>query len=69
MDFTVKTYKTLLNTLIREGYKFQTFQEFITNPQTKTIILRPACTIAPAGRHDVDKLSAKHNLILFLLIY
>ena len=46
MDFTVKTYKALLNTLIREGYKFQSFQEFIEQPKGKTIILR----------HDVDKL-------------
>jgi hypothetical protein len=46
MDFTLKTYKTLLNTLISEGYKFQTFQEFMNKPKEKAIVLR----------HDVDKL-------------
>lgn len=46
MDFTIKTYKTLLNTLIDQEFKFQPFQEFLSKPLQKTIILR----------HDVDKL-------------
>ena len=29
MDFTVKTYKQLLDTLINAGYSFQTFSEFL----------------------------------------
>jgi hypothetical protein len=62
MDFTLKTYQSLLKALIKQGYAFQTFQEFIelseasrylsrsrakrVNPINKSIILR----------HDVDKL-------------
>ena len=46
MDFTIKTYKTLLHTLQNQGFAFQTFQEFLSNPMDKAIILR----------HDVDKL-------------
>ena len=47
MDFTLKTYQTLLKTLLERSYNFQTFQEFIKKPESKSIILR----------HDVDKLS------------
>ena len=46
MDFTLKTYKTLLNSLQQQGFTFQTFQEFIEHPKAKAIVLR----------HDVDKL-------------
>lgn len=46
MDFTIKTYQTLLKSLLESDYKFQAFWEFIENPFQKTIILR----------HDVDLL-------------
>ena len=48
MDFTIKTYKQLLDTLMQMGYSFQTFQEFREQPKEKSIVLR----------HDVDKLPA-----------
>ena len=70
MDFTLKTYKSLLNALIEQGFLFQTFQEYLDKgsplgekgvsvgrDHQKIIILRPACTIAPASKHDVDKLA------------
>ncbi len=44
MDFTVKKYRELLDTMIQCGYEFQTFEEFIISPKKKVIILR----------HDVD---------------
>ncbi len=46
MDFTINTYKDLLQALKEQGYKFQTFKEFLDNPASKSIILR----------HDVDLL-------------
>ena len=46
MDFTVKKYTELLNALIDAGYAFQTFEEYLSNPQKQAIILR----------HDVDLL-------------
>lgn len=46
MDFTLKRYNQLINCLIKEGYSFQTFEQFIQNPTEKVIILR----------HDVDRL-------------
>ena len=44
-DFTLKTYRTLLNELLDRGYSFQTLQEFMGQPENKTVILR----------HDVDR--------------
>ena len=45
MDFTIKTYKRLLETLKKSGYTFQPFVDFIEKPAEKAIILR----------HDVDE--------------
>lgn len=46
MDFTLKTYTQLLKSLIKAGYSFQPFEQFIENPLSKVVILR----------HDVDRL-------------
>ncbi|MCE3296640.1 MAG: hypothetical protein K0R65_2354 [Crocinitomicaceae bacterium] len=46
MDFTLKTYHHLLESLIEQGYAFQTFRDFLIHPEEKAIVLR----------HDVDKL-------------
>lgn len=43
-DFTLRTYKKLLQELLAKGYSFQTLQDFIQQPEEKTAILR----------HDVD---------------
>lgn len=45
MDFTLKIYTRLLKTILKSGYSIQTFEEFILNPQKKTVVLR----------HDVDR--------------
>ncbi len=44
MDFTIDTYKKLLDHLIQAGYNFQTFSEFLEKPEDKVVLLR----------HDVD---------------
>jgi len=46
MDFTLKTYKSLLQSIKNSGYTFQTFEDFIRNPKEKVVVLR----------HDVDLL-------------
>lgn len=51
MDFTVKKYSSLLKALINQGYDFQTFDEFLSKPKSKSIVLR----------HDVD-LMPKNSL-------
>ena len=45
-DFTLTTYKKLLQELLASCYSFQTLQSFIQQPKDKTVILR----------HDVDRL-------------
>ncbi|MCB0474309.1 MAG: hypothetical protein KDC69_01470 [Flavobacteriaceae bacterium] len=45
MDFTLKKYRKLVETLKRNNYNFQTFEEFIKSPKDRTVILR----------HDVDR--------------
>lgn len=44
MDFTLKKYKAFVAALKDAGYSFQTFEEFITSPKDKSVVLR----------HDVD---------------
>jgi hypothetical protein len=53
MDFTLKTYKDLLQELLSQNYFFQSFQEFIETTASKSIVLR----------HDVDKLPG--NSLIF----
>lgn len=45
-DFTLTSYRSLIYSLVRERYTFQTFEEFMTKPGKNVIILR----------HDVDSL-------------
>ena len=45
-DFTIKKYKEVLQALLTNGYSLQTLQDFIQQPENKTVILR----------HDVDRL-------------
>ena len=44
-DFSLHTYTRLLNSLIEQGYHFQTFEEYLSAPLPRSIVLR----------HDVDK--------------
>jgi hypothetical protein len=46
MDYTIKTYQSLLNSLLWQGFSFQRFDHYLTHPEPKAIILR----------HDVDLL-------------
>lgn len=43
-DFTLSIYRELLDELKRAGYRFQTFNDFLSQPQERAILLR----------HDVD---------------
>ena len=44
IDFTLKTYENLIVALLNHNYLFQTFEEYISNPLSKSVILR----------HDID---------------
>ena len=56
MDFTYKIYKELLAEMLRKGYEFQTYADFIKSPLKKSIILR----------HDVD--DKPYNSLMFAKI-
>ena len=56
MDFTFKIYKELLAEMLRKGYEFQTYCDFIKSPLKKSIILR----------HDVD--DKPYNSLVFAKI-
>lgn len=43
-DFTIRIYSLLLQSFQKQCYHFQTFSEFLKNPQSKIVILR----------HDID---------------
>ena len=44
-DFTLKNYSELLNALRRQGFSFQTVEQFVRGPLGKVVVLR----------HDVDE--------------
>jgi hypothetical protein len=56
LDFTVKAYHKLLDTLVSEGYSFQTFEQFLALTAKRVVILR----------HDVD--ARNQNSLLFAKI-
>ncbi len=56
IDFTVEKYKDLLEAIILNNYEFQTFEEFILKPKSRSVILR----------HDVDVVP--ENSLLFARI-
>jgi peptidoglycan-N-acetylglucosamine deacetylase len=39
-DFTYHIYSQLLDSMVKAGYEFQTFEEFITAPKDRVVILR-----------------------------
>ena len=45
-DFTLTTYRKLLQEILGNGYSFQTLKAFIQQPEDKAVILR----------HDIDRL-------------
>ena len=47
-DFTLKTYQLLLEAFLQAGYRFQTFEEYVTAKANGKVIVM---------RHDVDELA------------
>src|SRR6056297_1769925 len=60
MDFTLTTYKNLLETVKAQGYQFQTFAEAIENSRTNTIFLRHDIDLLPQNALEIAKI--EHNL-------
>ncbi len=62
MDFTVEKYKELLKSLVNQNYTFQTFDEFITAPSSKSIVLRHDVDLLPYNSLAFAKIQAEHNI-------
>jgi len=62
MDFTVKKYELLLNALKKQNYNFQTFDEFLKQPQLKSIVLRHDVDLLPFNSLKFAQLQAKLNV-------
>ena len=59
MDFTINAYKNVLLTLQNQGFAFQTFSEFITNPEKKSIVLRHDVDLRPENSLRFAKIQAE----------
>lgn len=62
MDFTVKKYQELLDSLIAKGYTFQTFEEFIKAPSEKSIVLRHDVDLLPFNSLKFAEIQAKKGV-------
>jgi len=62
MDFTVKEYKKLLLALKDQSYTFQTFNEFINNPNERSIVLRHDVDLLPYNSLAFAKIQAKEGV-------
>lgn len=62
MDFTVKKYKELLKVLIEQNYTFQTFEEFLSNPNSRSIILRHDVDLLPNNSLAFAKIQAENKV-------
>lgn len=62
MDFTVKKYTELLQALIKQNYNFQTFDEFLSTPKNKTIVLRHDVDLMPENSLQFAKIQSKFGI-------
>ncbi len=58
-DFTTEKYTQLIVALKDQGFSFQTFTEFLQNPEDKSIILRHDVDLLPNNSMDFAKIQAK----------
>lgn len=62
MDFTVKKYTELLKSLIAQKYTFQTFEEFMTAPADRSIVLRHDVDLLPYNSLAFARIQAQHGV-------
>jgi len=67
MDFTLKTYKQLLLTIMASGYSFQSVYDFIGNPLQKSVVLRHDSDIWP--NNDLRMANIERNLGIISTYY
>jgi hypothetical protein len=62
MDFTVDQYRLLLQSLIKQKYVFQTFEEFLKTPHKRAIVLRHDVDLLPYNSLAFAKIQAAHQI-------
>lgn len=62
MDFTVGQYRLLLQSLVKQDYRFQTFRDFLIGPAEKTIVLRHDVDLLPYNSLAFAKIQAEQGI-------
>jgi hypothetical protein len=62
-DFTLTSYSILLKTLLNQGFSFQTFEEFITNPKQKAVVLRHDIDKSPKNAERIAEIETSSNIV------
>jgi hypothetical protein len=62
MDFTIKKYKHLIAALLKTGYSFQPFTDFLTSPKEKVIILRHDVDLLPLNSLEFAKIQYEFDI-------
>lgn len=62
MDFTIPTYKILLQKLLSKGFLFQSFADFILSPNEKVIVLRHDVDLLPQNSLEFARIQAEENI-------
>ncbi len=61
-DFTVNTYIRLLEALRNRNYEFQTFEEYLTKPAPKSIVIRHDVDALPKNSLRLAKIESKYGI-------
>lgn len=56
IDFTISVYRRIIEEFIKNGYSFQGFKSFLTQPYDKVVIMR----------HDVDKVPENALILAYI---
>jgi len=62
MDFTLKTYCSIILSIKNSGYEFQTFENFITKPKERVVVLRHDVDRLPANALKIAKIEHEHSI-------
>ena len=63
MDFSISSYLLLLKAFKSHGFNFQTFAEFLTNPNNNNIVLRHDVDLLPQNSLRFAKIQADFGIV------
>ncbi|MCP4312256.1 MAG: hypothetical protein GY790_13405, partial [Bacteroidetes bacterium] len=62
-DFTPNTYIRLLEALRNRGYEFQTFEQFLTKPEEKAVVIRHDVDARPRNALRLAGIESKYGIV------